>query len=95
MFDLMCLYEICPESLSFFMLDFGCEAFAIFCSTTESVSVDFLSRGWGHMITWNGPMMGHLNSFLASGVVNLNKDFPKIQMPRGLPGWGDVQASII
>ena len=35
-------------------------------------------------------MMGHLNSFSASGVGNLNKNFPKIQMPGGLPGrgWG-------
>ena len=32
--------------------------------------------------------MGHLNSFSASGVGNLNKNFPKIQMPRGLPGVG-------
>ena len=38
-------------------------------------------------------MMGHLNSFSASGGGNLNKNFPKIQMPRGLPG-GDVEASI-
>ena len=28
-------------------------------------------------------MMGHLNSFSASGVGNLNKIFPKIQMPGG------------
>ena len=27
--------------------------------------------------------MGHLNSFSASGVGNLNKNFPKIQMPGG------------
>ena len=33
-------------------------------------------------------MVGHLNSFSASGVGNLNKNFPKIQMPRGLPGGG-------
>ena len=33
-------------------------------------------------------MMGHLNSFSASGVGNLNKHFPKIQMPGGLPGGG-------
>ena len=26
-----------------------------------------VSRGWGHLITWNGPIMGHLNSFSASG----------------------------
>ena len=31
-------------------------------------------------------MMGHLNSFSASGVGNLNKNFPQIQMPGGFPG---------
>ena len=46
-----------------------------------------VSRGWGHLITWNGPMMGHLNSFSASGGGN-NKNFPKIQMPGGLPRGG-------
>ena len=45
-----------------------------------------VSRGWGYLITWNGPMMGHLNSFSASGGGNLNKNFPKIQMPGGCPG---------
>ena len=41
-------------------------------------------------------MMGHLNSFSASGGGNLNKNFPKIEMPGGLPGGGgaDVEASI-
>ena len=34
-------------------------------------------------------MMGHLNSFSASGGGNLNKIFPKIQMPGELLG-GDV-----
>ena len=54
-----------------------------------------VSRGWGHLITWNGSLMGHLNSFSSSGGRNLNKTFPKIQMPGGLPGWGvDVEASI-
>ena len=39
--------------------------------------------------SWNGPMMGHLNSFSASGGGNLNKNFPKIQMPWGVVwGWG-------
>ena len=38
-------------------------------------------------------MMGHLNSFSASGGGHLNKNFRKIQMPRGSPG-GDVEASI-
>ena len=31
-------------------------------------------------------MMGHLNTFSASGWENLNKHFPKIEMPGGLPG---------
>ena len=41
-------------------------------------------------------MMGHLNSFSVSGGGNLNKNFPKIQMPGGLPGvgGGDFEASI-
>ena len=34
-------------------------------------------------------MMGHLNSFSATGGGNLNKKFQKIQMPGRLPG-GDV-----
>ena len=42
-----------------------------------------VSLWWGHLITWNGPMMGHLNSFSASGRGNLNNTFPKIQMPGG------------
>ena len=33
-------------------------------------------------------MMGHLNSFSASGVGNLNKNFPKIQMPGGVARGG-------
>ena len=33
-------------------------------------------------------MMGYLNCFSASGVANLSKNFPKIQMPGGLPGGG-------
>ena len=37
--------------------------------------------------------MGHLNSFLARGGGNLNKNSPKIQISGGLPG-GDVEASI-
>ena len=39
-------------------------------------------------------MMGHLNSFSASGGGNLNKNFPKIQMPGGFARGGDVEASI-
>ena len=32
--------------------------------------------------------MGHLNSFSVSGGGNLNKNFPKIQMPGALPEGG-------
>ena len=39
-------------------------------------------------------MMGHLNSFSASGGGNLNKNFAKNTKARGLPGGGDVEASI-
>ena len=37
-------------------------------------------------------MMGHLNSFSASGGGNWNKNFAKNTSARGLPG-GDVEAS--
>ena len=53
-----------------------------------------VSWGWGHLITWNGPMMGHLNSFSASGGGNLNKNFAKNTNAWGLPAGGDVEASI-
>ena len=33
-------------------------------------------------------MMGHLNSFSASGVGNVNKNFPKFKCPGGCPGGG-------
>ena len=36
----------------------------------------------------------HLNSFSARGGGDLNKNFPKLQMPGGLPGEGNVEASI-
>ena len=39
-------------------------------------------------------MMGHLNSFLASGGGNLNKNFPKNTNARGVARGGDVEASI-
>ena len=32
--------------------------------------------------------MGHLHSFLALKGGDLNKNFPKVQMPGGLPGGG-------
>ena len=42
-----------------------------------------VSRGWGHLITWNGTMMGHLNNFSASGGGNLNKKLQKFKCPAG------------
>ena len=47
-----------------------------------------VSWGWGHLITWNGPTMGHLNSSLASGGGNLNKNFPKNSNAQGVAGGG-------
>ena len=52
-----------------------------------------MSSGWGHLITWMDPSVGHLNVILARVGGNLNNNFEKRQMPRELPG-GDVEASI-
>ena len=49
-----------------------------------------VSRGWGHLITWNGPMMGHLNSFSASGEGNFPKIFQKFKCPGGCPEGGKM-----
>ena len=43
-----------------------------------------VSRGWGHLITWSGPIMGHLNSFSGGG--NFPKIFQKLKCPGGCPG---------
>ena len=46
-----------------------------------------VSRVWGHLITWNGPIMGHLNSFSALGGGNIwTKIFQKFKCPGGCPG---------
>ena len=47
-----------------------------------------VSRGWGHLISWNGPMMGYLNSFSASGGANFPKIFQKFKCPGGWLGGG-------
>ena len=52
-----------------------------------------MSQGWGHLITWMDPSMGHLSGILARVGENLNNNFQKSQMPGGLPG-GEVEASI-
>ena len=45
-----------------------------------------MSPGWGHLITWMDPSVGHLNGILSRVGGNLNKNFQKSQMPGGLPG---------
>ena len=52
-----------------------------------------MSLGWGHLITWMDPSVGHLNGILARVGGNLSKKFQKSQMPGGCPG-GHVEASI-
>ena len=47
-----------------------------------------MSPGWGHLITWMDPSVGHLNGILARVGGNLNNNFRKSQMPGGLPGGG-------
>ena len=44
--------------------------------------------GWGHLIAWMDPSVGHLNGILARVGGNLNKNFQKSQMPGGCPGGG-------
>ena len=53
-----------------------------------------MSPGWGHLITWMDPSVGHLNGILARVGGILNTNFQKSQMPGGLPGRGHVEASI-
>ena len=47
-----------------------------------------MSPGWGHLITWMDPSVGHLNGILARVGGNLNNNFQKGQMPGGLTGGG-------
>ena len=47
-----------------------------------------MSPGWGHLITWMDPGVGHLNGILARVGGNLNNNFQKSQMPGWLPGVG-------
>ena len=54
-----------------------------------------VSQWWGHFITWNGPIMGHLNSFLASGGGNLNKIFQKFKCPGVAQGGGCLSFNLI
>ena len=54
-----------------------------------------MSPGWGHLITWMDPCVGHLNGIFARVGRNLNNNPQKSQMPGGLPGGGgDVEALI-
>ena len=42
-----------------------------------------MSPGWGHLITWMDPSVGHLNGILARVGRNLNNNFQKSHMPGG------------
>ena len=42
--------------------------------------------GWGHLVTWMDPSVRHFNAIFARVGGNLNNNFQKSQMPRGLPG---------
>ena len=53
-----------------------------------------MSPGWGHLITWMDPSVGHLNGILARVGENLNDNFQKSQMPGGGARGGEVEASI-
>ena len=72
-----------------FVLSLACKSVYIHSFQGIIEATEKFPGGWGHLIIWNGPIMGHLNSFSASGGGNLNQNFPKIQMPRGFPR-GDV-----
>ena len=50
-----------------------------------------MSPGWGHLITWMDPSVGHLNGILARVGGNLNNNFQK---SNACGGGGDVEASI-
>ena len=53
-----------------------------------------VSRRWGHLITWNGPIMGHLNSFSVSGGGNIKyamQKVVKVKGPRKRKGEGQWQ----
>ena len=43
-----------------------------------------MSVGWGHLITWMDPSVGHLNGILAPVGWNLNNNFQNSQMPGGM-----------
>ena len=47
-----------------------------------------VSRGWGHLITWYGPMLGHLNSFYGLGRGEFEQEFSKNSNVWVLPGRG-------
>ena len=54
-----------------------------FDHSTTLTSYRKVSWGWEHLITWNGPMMGHLNSFSPSGGGEFDQKFSKNSNARG------------
>ena len=69
-----CIYKDFGRQLKVFLLSF-CHLCA--CE---------MSPGWGHLITWMGPSVGHLNGILARVGGNLNNNFHKVKCPGGCPG---------
>ena len=85
-------YYIECELFAVFYKDLVRQLQAFFPSFRHSGACE-MSPGWGHLITRMNPSVGHFNSILARGGVNLNNNIKKSQMPGGLPGR-DVEASI-
>ena len=86
---LCCVFEGIQEP---FTLSLACKSVVSPCLHTQlperNKSYQKVSRGWGHLITWNGPMMGHLNSISASGRGNFPKIFQKFKCRGGGGGRG-------
>ena len=76
-----CIYKDFVRQLKAFL-----PSFCHFCACE-------MSPGWGHLITWMDPSVGHLNGILARVGGNLNNNFQKSQIPQGVAG-GDVEALI-
>ena len=84
-----------PRISSLAFHDIRCEAFAIFCSTTEGVSADFLSSMCqrnlrffvlNYKVIFSG--VGAFNHLFGPGRGKFEKKFKNFKCPGGCPGWG-------
>ena len=97
LFHWACMKNFCLHSLMKFVQKRDFEQLCISqIETSTSLLMSFchlcaceMSLGWGHLITWMDPSVGHLNGILAPVGWNLNNNFQNSQMP-----GGDVEASI-